>query len=74
MISNKSKGITETKWSNSGKIASINSNRTKILAYLYEASGQMVMKQLVNCSTISCYIRDASGNIKSSYSESAGSL
>jgi hypothetical protein len=35
MISDKSEGITEIKWTVSGKIASIDWNGTKNLAFLY---------------------------------------
>jgi len=35
MISDKSEGITEIKWTVSGKIASIDRNGTKNLAFLY---------------------------------------
>ena len=71
LVSDKQEGISAIKWNVYGKISAIQKNSTTI-NYLYDASGNRVMKQ-IPADTVA-YVRDASGNVLSVYTKNKNGL
>lgn len=73
MTSDVSEGIDFIGWTVYGKIDSIHKTNGTTIKYVYDASGNRIIKRTNSNET--CYVRDASGNVMSVYSKpSAGSL
>ncbi len=66
LISDVSEGITNITWNVYGKIASLTKSGQTI-SYTYDASGNRTMK--VTSSLTTAYVRDATGNVMSVYSQ-----
>ncbi|MFT3703002.1 MAG: RHS repeat-associated core domain-containing protein [Agriterribacter sp.] len=68
LVGDNVEGITDVTWNVYGKIASLKKSGS-LIKYVYDASGNRVMKQTANDTTI--YLRDASANVMSIYSKPA---
>jgi len=64
LVADNSENITNICWNIYGKISSLTKGG-QIIRYVYDASGNRIMKQTVADTTI--YVRDASGNVLSVY-------
>jgi len=65
LISDDSDHVTNITWNVYGKIKSVSRTGLQPVAYIYDASGNRIMKQTQNDTTV--YVRDASGNVLSEY-------
>jgi hypothetical protein len=68
LIADNAESITNVTWNVYGKISSLTKSGS-LIKYVYDASGNRIMKQTVSDTTI--YVRDASGNVMSVYSKPA---
>jgi RHS repeat-associated protein len=75
-IGNLTKDVKETidsiYWNVYGKIAQINKHDGTIIKYTYDASGNRISKSVGNVRT--WYVRDASGNVMSVYTQGDGTV
>jgi hypothetical protein len=72
LVSDNADSITRIAWTVYGKIDSIYKSNGTLISYRYDAGGNRILKKVNNTETI--YVRDASGNVMSTYTNDSAGL